>query len=98
MRTTATCPKCSGKKIVVTDLRYVDHGEGWIATDRIPAVAYDVQGRAKSFGRFESWICAACGYTEFYAKDLGDVDKLTAERPEDVRIVDATVPARGPFR
>jgi predicted nucleic-acid-binding Zn-ribbon protein len=98
MRTTATCPKCSGKKIVVTELRSVALAERWSAARPIPAVAYDVKASAESVGGFESWICAACGYTEFYAKDLGDVDALAARRPEDVRIVDSTVPSKAPFR
>jgi len=94
MRTTATCPKCSGKKIVVTELRVARP-----SVSRIPAAAYDVAWRLpEEAGGFESWICAACGYTEFYAKDLGDVDRLAAEHPKDVRIVDGTIAARGPFR
>jgi hypothetical protein len=50
------------------------------------------------FGSFESWSCAACGFTELYAKDLGDVDALAAQYPADVRIVDGNVPAKGTFR
>jgi predicted nucleic-acid-binding Zn-ribbon protein len=103
MRTTATCPKCSGKKIVVTELRHTNNvGEVGERIDAIPVVGIRVRRSltwdTKVVGTFESWICAACGYTELYAKDLGDVDKLAAERPTDVRIVDAAVPARGPFR
>ena len=48
MRTTATCPKCSGKKLIVV------HERGFLRDTKV-------------IGRFESWICAACGYTEFYA-------------------------------
>jgi predicted nucleic-acid-binding Zn-ribbon protein len=79
MRTTATCPKCSGKKLIVV------HERGFLRDTKV-------------IGRFESWICAACGYTEFYAKDLADVDALASQWPEDVRIVDSTVPRTGPFR
>jgi predicted nucleic-acid-binding Zn-ribbon protein len=53
---------------------------------------------ANHIGTFESWICAACGYTEFYAKDLHDLERFAAEQPNDIRIVDAASPARGPFR
>ena len=101
MRTTATCPKCSGKKIVVAELR--QPFPGTIAR-LIPALALNTMPEpsdalvVKKVGGFESWICAACGYTEFYAKDLGDVDRLAVEHPEHVRIVDATVHERGPFR
>jgi predicted nucleic-acid-binding Zn-ribbon protein len=92
MRTTATCPKCSGKKIVVTEPCYIA-GEY-----RMPRGLHPVVAGGRAFGRFESWICAACGYTELYALDLGDVDRLAEERPKDVRIIDSTVPTKGPFR
>jgi predicted nucleic-acid-binding Zn-ribbon protein len=104
MRTTATCPKCSGKKIIVTDLRHTHYsarrGE---SLETIPAVSVAVRGffgGTRVCGGFESWICAACGYTEFYAKDLDldDVDRLAAQWPEDIRIVDSAAPKRGPFR
>ncbi len=100
MRTTGTCPKCSGKKIAVVELRQKDRTEGPAA---IPVVGIRLSGLQlwsgfKFSGRFESWICAACGYTELYAKDLGDVDALAAQYPEDVRIVDSAVPVMGPFR
>ena len=100
MRTTATCPKCSGKKIVVTELRHPASETGRIVP--IPVAACEARSLFglgdDVVGRFESWICAACGYTEFYAKDFGDVDKLAAKHSDDVRIVDGTIPARGPFR
>ncbi len=67
----------------------------------VPALAWMV-GRvfpeASHIGTFESWICAACGYTELYAKDLHDIERFAADQPKDIRIVDGTVPARGPFR
>jgi predicted nucleic-acid-binding Zn-ribbon protein len=96
MRTTATCPKCSGKKILVAELRD-DTGDFPHRARPVPVVAWNV-GPISTIGRFESWICAACGYTEFYAKDLGDVDELAAQLPNDVRIVDSASPKKGPFR
>jgi predicted nucleic-acid-binding Zn-ribbon protein len=103
MRTTATCPKCSGKKIVVTDLCEVRDNKGvpipvLVGTIRMSIMGKTIDAGKAGIGSFESWICAACGYTEFYAKDLGDVDALAAARPDAVRIVDSTLPARGPFR
>jgi predicted nucleic-acid-binding Zn-ribbon protein len=103
MRTTATCPKCSGKKIVVAELRHTNNvGEIGERIDAIPVVGFRVRRSltwdTRVVGAFESWICVACGYTELYAKDLGDIDELAAERPDDVRIVDGTLPALGPFR
>jgi hypothetical protein len=65
---------------------------------RMPKGLHPVVAGGRAFGRFESWICAACGYAELYAQGLGDVDRLAAERPKDVRIIDGTVPTKGPFR
>jgi predicted nucleic-acid-binding Zn-ribbon protein len=103
MRTTATCPKCSGKKVIVAELRHRNAiDDNMERIDRVPVVGFVVPGFLTTtinfLGRFESWICAACGYTEFYAKDLGDVDALAAKCPEEVRIVDSAAPKKGPFR
>jgi predicted nucleic-acid-binding Zn-ribbon protein len=101
MRTTATCPKCSGTKIVVDELRQIAPG---VNARPVPALAWETNSgplgapEVKQVGSFEAWICAACGYTEFYAKYLWDIDKLAAERPDDVRIVHGINPQRGPFR
>jgi predicted nucleic-acid-binding Zn-ribbon protein len=102
MRTTATCPKCSGKKMMVVDLRQYP-GES-LTLRRIPVVAFHVKqwllSVPSALGRFEAWICVGCGFTELYAEDLGDVDveELAAQYPDYVRIVDAAVSERGPFR
>lgn len=101
MPTTAACPKCSGKKLIVAELRDVQvPSEGPVRAYTIPAIGFNAGlfSEAKTLGSFESWICAACGYTEFYAKDLGDVDELAAQHPADVRIVDSTDQTKGPFR
>lgn len=105
MRTTAKCPKCSGEKFLVGELKSVDT-RGESATEDhplVPAMAYVAEakgwlggGRQKR-GRFESWICTACGYTEFYANDLGDLDEIAAQKYEGLRVVDGTK-ARSPFR
>jgi predicted nucleic-acid-binding Zn-ribbon protein len=99
MRTTATCPKCSGKKIVVADIRHITGESHNAIGPRV--VSFTVQsflGVGKSFGRFETWICAACGFTETYAVGLGDVDLLASQRPEEVRIVESGGSSSGPFR
>jgi predicted nucleic-acid-binding Zn-ribbon protein len=98
MRTTATCPKCSGKKLFVAKLESAGSSEvGYrrgLSTFAIPAVL--IKGTA--VGHFESWICAACGYTELYAEDLDKVARLAEKWPDQVRIVDTTNAEGGPFR
>jgi predicted nucleic-acid-binding Zn-ribbon protein len=88
MRTSNTCPKCSGRKLVVAGPRYSNE-HGWFLIPVIP------EG---SRGYYESWTCAACGYTEFYAMALSDVDEIAAQYPDVVRIVESGEPSRGPYR
>jgi hypothetical protein len=70
----------------------------------LPVLAFNVKQwlatAPRMLGRFEAWICIACGFTELYAEDLGavDVEELAAQHPDDVRIVDGASPKKGPFR
>lgn len=100
MRATQRCPKCANTKFVVT-ARFCqpDHGSA-NSVEPFPAVTVTVPGflgDRELFGRFETWICARCGLTEFYAYELGDIERAARERPDQVRIVDATA-AVGAFR
>jgi len=54
----------------------------------------------QSLGRYEAWTCAGCGFTEFYAEDLGAVDigDFASKHPEDLRIVEGTPRPKQPFR
>jgi hypothetical protein len=52
----------------------------------------------QKLGKFETWICVRCGYTEFYAYGPEDPEMLAKQFPEQLRIVDAEAPAQGPYR
>jgi hypothetical protein len=104
MRTTATCPKCSGKKMMVVDVRQnpADPRNQLVpAIAALPVIAFNAKqwlaSAPRMLGRFEAWICIACGFTELYAEDLGaiDVEELAAQYPDDVRIVDGAAGRRG---
>jgi predicted nucleic-acid-binding Zn-ribbon protein len=103
MRATATCPKCSGKKMMVVTTKQIT-GQYANKLSPIPVVGYEVARllttEPRTFGRFEAWICIACGFTEHYAEDLGDVDvaALAAAHPDVVRLVDGSNPEKAPFR
>lgn len=65
---------------------------------RAVGIDEDNQYRA-DVGGFEAWICAACGYTEWYAKDFARALELyVAQRGEGVRVVDGTGGRTEPFR
>jgi predicted nucleic-acid-binding Zn-ribbon protein len=71
MRSTQTCPKCAGRKFILSALR-LD------INSRFPAVIVAVDPRRlgklmgvhtseEYGGSFETWICPRCRYTELYA-------------------------------
>jgi predicted nucleic-acid-binding Zn-ribbon protein len=105
MRATQTCPKCAGKRFVVTDeFRHPEPNDG---VCRLPALTLyeperddNPEGRwvRKTAGSFESWICLGCGYTELYAKGLDGIEALARKHPERSRIVDTEHSEQGPYR
>lgn len=101
MRTTQTCPKCLGKRFAVTDEFRQPDCETPNVTRPFPAftIVTDQRGLAReTLGRFWTWICLGCGYTEFYAYDIEHVEELAKRWPDRLRIVDARPPAQGPYR
>lgn len=69
MKQSGTCPKCNSNDIIA-DAKAVDRGDGnWhdemtIVTFRKPdALIF----REKQESTVSAWVCASCGYTEFYA-------------------------------
>jgi predicted nucleic-acid-binding Zn-ribbon protein len=99
MRATQTCPKCAGKKFAVTDEWRQPDERALSGMLVVAAVTVEVYNRRrKALGSFESWICLGCGYTELYAHGLQGVEALAQQHPEQLRIVDAGPPERGPYR
>jgi hypothetical protein len=48
-------------------------------------------------GRFEAWVCAACGYTEWYARALKELFDLANAGRGGARLVDGGA-GEGPYR
>lgn len=100
MRTSHTCPKCACKRLyVVSDVHQPDtessNGLHRFFVHAAP-VAADVTGSAEGTryrthaGRFESWVCSHCGFTEWYARDPERVLEALSRDPEGgVRVVEA---------
>ena len=102
MRSTQTCPKCAGKKFAVTPDFLQPHHEFPGNTHPFPPITIALQRESwnkerMTFGRFEVWICVGCGYTEFYAHGIEDIEQIADQYPDQWRIVDAG-PAQGPYR
>jgi predicted nucleic-acid-binding Zn-ribbon protein len=109
MKSTGACPKCACKKMyVVNEVRQpeTDSSNG-IVPLRVStfAIAADEIGVATgnslrtTVGTFEAWICASCGLTEWYAKDVGEAFAriLALGRKVHVRVVEQP-PSATPFR
>lgn len=100
MKQSLKCPKCDGARIWVIErfripsetasgqeLPLVPHQEG--------ATGFLGFSKLAPHGAFDLWACDACGYTELYARDLSGL-KPSEER--GVRLIDAAVEPKGPFR
>lgn len=94
------CPKCDGHKLWVLESFRVpsDASDGVV----LPVACHQRQSggflglpRVTPQGRFDLWVCATCGYSELWARDLEGL----REDPElGIRLVDATPGTAGPFR
>lgn len=107
MKASHTCPKCASTKLyVVSEVRQPAHDSlngvhpmnvttaSCAASDL--GISDDNSYRA-AIGSFEAWICAQCGLTEWYAKDVSKaLEKLARKDPRLVRVVDR--PQSPPFR
>ena len=69
MKRTNRCPKCRSSD-VIADAKAIDRGEGCmelelsVATFRKPdALLF----KGQKISTLSAWVCAECGYVEFYA-------------------------------
>jgi predicted nucleic-acid-binding Zn-ribbon protein len=107
MKTTARCPKCSGTKLFVC----ANVQPAWDFVNGVHPfhittieLSTDETGASEGsrfrshVGRYETWICAACGFTEWYAQDAqGLLDRLAKIPGTGVRVVGGDAP-RPPYR
>ena len=108
MRSTQTCPKCSGKRFAVQpEFRvpdsYPNQDMTWpfrpftIPTEP-PRFGGPSVTNVNFIGQFESWTCLGCGYTEFYAYGLDKIEEAARKWPHHVRIVGPAEEGQGPYR
>ena len=106
MKETEACKKCPSTKLYVVDEVHRRHAvfEAAVVPMTVTAAQVDLPaaegtGQEKKYveaGRYEAWICAACGYTEWYATRLEELAVL-AGATKEVRIIDRKAPG-GPYR
>jgi predicted nucleic-acid-binding Zn-ribbon protein len=86
MRKTLQCPKCEGRKLWrIEEMR--ERGPSHAHTEPLglDLVQKRWVGGMTSRGTFETFICAGCGYTEWYAHGL---EKLEADEKRGVHFID----------
>jgi predicted nucleic-acid-binding Zn-ribbon protein len=91
MRGQLICPSCGCRRIVHSPsvLDRSDSGRGTLALIQ-PSVWRDA-----GMGEFETYVCSACGFTEWYVKDAEDLEK----HGEPFRVLDGYEPGGdGPYR
>jgi predicted nucleic-acid-binding Zn-ribbon protein len=106
MKQSVTCPKCSGKKLYVVERATLPAHDSINGTEPLTvAAAWLPTGEsgflgaqhARYLARVEAWVCAACGYTELYTAELGNLAYMAQQGKAGVRVVDSAA-TRGPFR
>lgn len=100
MKRTQQCPKCQGRRVWVVESFRVpgETAEGVVlpvVTHQGEAVSRFSIARGSPQGRFDLWVCDACGYSELWA---AGITGLRHDPAAGVRLVDSTVAPAGPFR
>jgi len=102
-----TCPKCESTRCWV--MKQLGHQQPGSTNDAapLPVAAFMVPADKKGYfsfstfvkvGTFEVWVCAQCGFTEWYAVDVNEkFDELAQRGDMDIRLVERDN-SRGPFR
>ncbi len=94
MSATWKCPRCSGDDRYAIQQVLLADGTSVNGVDTFTLTAhYGETGESGLFGakmgrsvvRAEAVVCAKCGYTELYAKDLAVLERFAAERVGGVR-------------
>jgi hypothetical protein len=106
MKISQRCPKCSGTRLYVCVNHQPDPESSngvnlfRVFTANIPQAASgakDGTSYRTHVGDYETWICAACGFTEWYARDPEHLlQKLSTMKSSGVRVVDSQ--PQTPFR
>ncbi|WP_433042091.1 hypothetical protein [Dactylosporangium sp. CS-033363] len=89
MRTTRRCVKCQCPRLWQIDPFLIPDGDSSNVAVPLPPITRLGSGsatgaelrRRRQAGRFELWICTACGYTEWYAHDVNETLAALAQNP-----------------
>jgi len=88
MKKTLTCPKCDDRVILHIErmrLPVAQPGLHPVGHELPLAVRFSPFSGAKCLGGFETFICRACGYTEWYADGT---DTIEPDEKLGIRLID----------
>ncbi len=89
------CPKCSHMEfLVISGFAIPDTSHAW-SLMVLPVVCAHLGGKLETAGSFHAYVCAQCGYTEWYATDLRRLTEL-AGKLNSVQLVNVSGPT--PYR
>ena len=86
------CAKCGHERIYVVNPFQVRNYEYSNSTNPLPVATGP--SSEHDVGSFEMRVCAACGYTEMYARDLKKVAAAAVSMFSNVKLVTATAAYR----
>ena len=90
-----TCPNCEGREI----WRIETMRERGSSSAQQPPMGVTLEARffrdAEARGKFETLICKGCGYTEWYAKQIGH---LKNDPVNGIHLIVNDVEKDGPYR
>ena len=110
MRKSLVCPKCQGQrffeidKMLVPNYEYANSVEPFTLTAAYTETGQVTQGffggaeMARIGAEASAFVCAGCGYTEVYARELDVLEDFASKGVAGVRVVDARAPSQGPNR
>ncbi len=91
MRTLLECPHCEGRRLYHVK-EVLDRGDG---NSKQPfSVTTKGFWAPKPIGRFNCWVCAACGFAEWYVQDPRSLDTDV----DNVEIHEVDDKDHGPYR
>jgi predicted nucleic-acid-binding Zn-ribbon protein len=83
MKNSGACPKCSGRELyIISPVRHRVVGSLLVSASPVIATNLDGHRETVEAGTHELWICAACGFEEWYAQNFKDMLDTMLSIPE----------------
>lgn len=101
MKDSLECPKCKNRKLICIDPYRIHYKGGVGSTGKEMSLVYGQKAGEgwkvewSDLGRVATWICGACGYTEFWSHSF---QQVRPDPERGVHFVDGDNPPQGVYR